>query len=64
MLDHETVLAPGVLIGPGAHGPDRNLTTSVIMGADLPPPSVSVTEWRVQATVHLSPNCAMVTTRS
>lgn len=64
VLDHETVLAPGALVGPGAHGPGRNLTTSVIIGADLPPPSVSVTERCVQATVHLSPICALVTTRS
>lgn len=64
VLDHETVLAPGALMGPGAHGPGRNLNTEVIIGADLPLPSVSVTERCVQATVHLSPVCALVTTRS
>jgi urease accessory protein len=64
VLDHETVLAPGALLGPGAHGSGRNLTTSVIIGTDLPRPSVSVTERCVQATVHLSPICALVTTRS
>ena len=64
VLDHETVLAPGALMGPGAHGPGRDLTTALIIGADLPPPSVSVTERCLQATVHLSPICALVTTRS
>jgi urease accessory protein len=64
VLDHETVLAPGALMGPGAHGPGRNLNTSVIIDTDLPPPSVSVTERCAQATVQMSPICALVTTRS
>ncbi len=64
VLDHETVLAPGALMGPGAQGSGRNLNTDVIIGSDLPPPDVSVTARCVQATVHLSPNCALVTTRS
>ncbi len=43
---------------------ERNLTTSVIVGANLPPPSLSATEGCLQATVHLLPICALVTTRS
>ena len=37
VLDHETVFAPGALLGPGAQGASgRNSTTEVVIGAVLP----------------------------
>jgi urease accessory protein len=64
VLDHETEFAPGVLMGPGAHGGGRIMTTEVRVGTDLPTPHVEVTEHCLRSAVHLSPICALVTTRS
>jgi urease accessory protein len=64
VLDHETVFAPGALMGPGAQGSGRNLTSEVVIGDVLPRPSVEVTEHCLRSAVHLSPICALVTTRT
>ena len=64
VLDHETVFAPGALMGPGAQGAGRTMTTEVIIGGVLPEASVEVTERCLRSTVHLTPTCALITTRS
>jgi urease accessory protein len=64
VLDHETVFAPGALMGPGAQGHGRNVTTEVAIGEMLPRPAVEVTEHCLRSTVHLSPICALMTTRT
>jgi urease accessory protein len=64
VLDHETRFAPGALLGPGAQGPGSSMTTQVVIGTLLPRPCVSVSDCCMHSTVHLSPHCALVTTRS
>jgi urease accessory protein len=64
VLDHETAFAPGPLLGPGAQGVGRTMTTEVVIGSVLPIPAVDVNECWLRSTVHLSPICALVTTRS
>ena len=64
VLDHETVFAPGALMGPGAQGAGRCLTTEVLVGARLPVPVVELTEHCMRSVVHLAPNCALLTVRS
>lgn len=64
VLDHETVFAPGVLLGPGAHGSGRAVTSEVVIGRVLPEPGAEVADGCVRATFHLSPRCALVTTSS
>jgi urease accessory protein len=64
VLDHETVFAPGALMGPGAQGSGRTLTTEVVIGAVLPQSSVEVTDHCLRSAVHLSSICALVTTRT
>ena len=64
VLDHETVFAPGALMGPGGQGSGRSMTTEVIVGRALPEPCVEVTDRCLRATVHLSPLCALTVTRS
>ncbi len=64
MLDHETVFAPGALLGPGAHGSGRSMTTEVTIGDGPPEPCVEVTDRRLRSTVHLSPRCALTVTRT
>ena len=61
VLDHETAFAPGALLGPGAQGGGRTMSTEVVVGGVLPAPSVQVTEHWLSSTVHLSPTCALVT---
>lgn len=61
VLDHETVFAPGALLGPGAHGPARTVSSTVVIGTALPAPGATVNPGEVGATVHLSPVCALVT---
>jgi urease accessory protein len=64
VLHHETSFAPGALLGAGAQGRGRNMSTEVLIGAVLPPPAVDVSDCCLRSTVHLSPVCALVTTRS
>jgi urease accessory protein len=64
VLDHETVFARGALLGPGAQGSGRMVTSEVVVGAVLPQPGAEVTDGCVRATFHLSPRCALVTTSS
>ena len=64
VLDHETVFAPGPLLGPGAQGDERTMTTEVIIGSVLPEARVEATESCLRSTVHLTPLCALITTRS
>jgi urease accessory protein len=64
VLDHETVFAPGALMGPGAQGNWRNMSTEVLIGGDLPAHFVEVSAQRVRSVVHISPNCALSTTRT
>jgi urease accessory protein len=59
VLDHETVFAPGALLGPGAHGAARTVTSTVTIGDELPPPMSAVTACSMAATYHLSPRCAL-----
>ncbi len=63
VLDHETVFAPGPLMGPGAQGDGRNMFSEVVIGPDLPTPCVEVTERCLRSTVHLAKNCALTTSR-
>jgi urease accessory protein len=63
LLDHETVFAPDSLMGPGAQGAWRNMTTEVVIGEQLPAPCVNVTEACLTSTVHVSPVCALTTSR-
>jgi urease accessory protein len=64
VLDHETAFAPGPLLGPGAQGNGRCMTSEVVIGSMLPAPAVEVNGSSLRSTVHLSPICALVTTRS
>jgi urease accessory protein len=64
VLDHETQFAPGALVGPGAQGAGATMTALVVIGEVLPQPCVSVGDGCMHSAVHLSPNCALVTTRS
>ncbi|MEY2443483.1 MAG: urease accessory protein [Ilumatobacteraceae bacterium] len=64
VLDHETVFAPGALCGPGAQGPARSMSTQVLIGSCLPKPGAVDADGCLQATVHLSPICALVMARS
>jgi urease accessory protein len=64
VLDHETVFAPGPLLGPGAQGRGRNMATEVIIGEILPEASVEVTDSCLRSVVHLTPTCALITTRT
>ncbi len=61
VLDHETEFAPGMLLGPGAHGPARMVTSEVVIGDVLPEPGAAVGNGCVRATFHLSRRCALVT---
>lgn len=63
VLDHEVVLSPGALLGPGAHGLGRSMTTEVRIGPHLPDPCVHVDDGCLCSTVHVSPSCALTTTR-
>ncbi len=64
VLDHETVFAPGPLLGVGAHGGGRSMASVVAIGRALPNPCVEVTDGRLCSTVHLSPVCALTVTRT
>ena len=64
VLDHETAFAPGALMGAGAQGIGRTMTTEVVIGTALPGPFVDVTDDCMRSSVHLSPICALVTTRT
>ena len=64
VLDHHTVFAPGALMGPGAHGSFRRLSTEVVIGGALPPSGTTVSEQCLHSTVHLAANCALTVTRS
>ena len=64
VLDHEVALAPGPLLGPGAHGQGHCMTSEVVIRPDLPDPHVHVDDRCLSSTVHLSPVCALTTTRS
>jgi urease accessory protein len=64
VLDHETAFAPGPLLGPGAQGDGRRMNTEVVISSVLPAPAVEVNDRCLRSTVHLSPLCALVTTRS
>jgi urease accessory protein len=62
VLDHENVFAPGSLIGPGAQGPAKTITSVVTIGGELPLPGAEVGERRASATFHISPTCALSVT--
>ena len=64
VLDHETAIAPGALMGPGGQGSARTMSTEVVIGSRLPDPIAVVTDHCVHSTVHLSPICALAVTRS
>ena len=64
VLDHETMFATGALMGPGAQGAARTMTTEVSIGSSLPPPVAVVRDNCLHSTVHLSPICALTITRS
>ena len=64
VLDHETAFAPGPLLGPGAQGDGRRMTTEVVIASVLPECAVEMNDCCLRSTVHLSPCCALVTTRS
>jgi hypothetical protein len=62
LLDHETTFATGALMGPGAQGTGRTMTSEVIIGPCLPKPATVVSDNCLHSTVHLSPICALATT--
>ena len=62
LLDHETTFATGALMGPGAQGTGRTMTSEVIIGPCLPKPAAVVSDNCLHSTVHLSPICALATT--
>lgn len=64
VLDHETAFATGALMGPGAQGGARVMATEVVIGSCLPEPAVLVTERCLHSTVHLSPVCALMVSRT
>ncbi len=64
VLDHETAFATGALMGPGAQGSARTMSTEVVIGSRLPDPVAVVTDQCVHSTVHLSPICALAVTRA
>ncbi|MGZ4805367.1 MAG: urease accessory protein UreD [Ilumatobacteraceae bacterium] len=64
VLDHETAIATGALMGPGAQGNARTMSTTVLIGPHLPDPAAVVTDHCVHLTVHLSPICALAVTRT
>ncbi|MEQ1699031.1 MAG: urease accessory protein UreD [Ilumatobacteraceae bacterium] len=63
VLRHDTVFAAGPRLGPGAHGTGRTMSSEVLVGTYLPSPMSEVTPQRVHAVFHLSPVCALLTTR-
>lgn len=64
VLDHETTFAAGALMGPGAQGAARTMTTEVFIGSRLPEPVAVVSDNCLHSTVHLSPICALAITRT
>ena len=64
VLDHETTFATGALMGPGGQGAQRCMSTEVIIGSCLPDPTAVVTDDCLHSTVHLSPICALMVSRS
>jgi urease accessory protein len=63
VLDHETAFAVGALMGPGAQGSLRSMTTEIVVGSLLPEPVAVVAAECLSATVHLSTVCALTVTR-
>ena len=63
VLDHETAFATGSLLGPGAQGAGRWMTSEIVISPSLPQPVAAVTVDCVSATVHLSPICALTLIR-
>jgi urease accessory protein len=61
VLDHETVFAPGALVGPGAQGAHRLAGAEIRVGKTLPEPAVEVADTSTWATFALAPNCALTT---
>ena len=59
VLDHETVFAPGALLGPGAHGRHRMFVSEIHIGAALPAATAEVSDDCTLATFHVSPICAV-----
>ncbi len=64
VLRHDTHFAAGPLLGVGAQGAGRSMRSEVRIGADLPAPASEVSPEVVRAVFHLSPICALITTRS
>jgi len=64
VLDHETTFATGALMGPGAQGAARTMTTEVYIGSRLPQPAAVVSDNCLHSTVHLSPVCALAVSRA
>lgn len=64
VLDHETAFAPGALMGAGAQGSTRTMSTDVMIGSELPEPRVEVNDRWLRSTVHLSPICALTICRA
>jgi hypothetical protein len=52
------------VVEPSTRSPSRNMTTAVIIGRVLPEASVEVTESCLRSTVHLTPTCALITSRT
>jgi urease accessory protein len=63
VLDHETVFATGALMGPGAQGQARTMTTEIVIGPRLPEATAVVTGDCLHTVVHVSPICALLVTR-
>jgi urease accessory protein len=64
VLRHDIEFDAGPLLGVGAQGAGRSMCSEVRIGADLPAPVSEVSPDMVRAVFHLSPICALITTRS
>jgi urease accessory protein len=64
VLRHDTEFDAGALLGVGAQGAWRSMCSEVRIGTDLPAPTSGVRPDMVYAVFHLSPICALMTTRS
>ena len=63
VLRHDTEFDVGPLLGIGAQGSWRSMSSEVHVGDDLPVATSEVSAELLRAVLHLSPNCALITSR-
>lgn len=64
VLRHDNEFDVGALLGVGAQGAGRSMFSEVRIGNELPAAVSEVTPAMVRAVFHVSPVCALLTTRS